>query len=164
MQPIIWIGNSVLASCRADADEHFPLESGGVFLGYETGDAMVITAMIPGGEQALRTRWAYAPDTDWQNSRIAEHYEQSGRLDTYLGDWHSHPGTDRAYLSGDDRVVLRKIIRSPKTRLARPLMCVLVGTSGDWRMHGWRADLRTRRFWADRVELTAVRIENFVEV
>lgn len=163
MQPIIWIGNSVLASCRADADAHFPLESGGVFVGYETGDAVVVTAMIPGGEQALRTRWAYAPDTDWQNARIAEHYERSGRLDTYLGDWHSHPGTERAYLSGDDRAVLKKIIRSPQTRLNHPLMCVLVGNKGDWRMHGWRASLRTRRFWTDGVDLAAAKVEIFRE-
>lgn len=161
MQPVIWIGNSVLASCCADADEHFPLESGGVFLGYETGDAVVITAMIPGGEQALRTRWAYAPDTDWQNARIAEHYERSGRLDTYLGDWHSHPGTERAYLSGDDRAVLKKIIKSPDTRSQYPLMCVLAGSVSNWEMHGWRARLRTHKYWFDSVDLTPATIATF---
>jgi integrative and conjugative element protein (TIGR02256 family) len=48
-----------------------------VLLGYRVDEQLVVTAMITGGRGALRTRTSYQPDLQWQNARIAEHYERS---------------------------------------------------------------------------------------
>jgi len=48
--------------------------------------------------------------------RSASHYEQSGRLDTYLGDWHTHPGAVSGGLSWKDRACLKRIVRTPSER------------------------------------------------
>lgn len=111
-------------------------------MGYQAGSSFVITAMVPGGADALRTSCSYAPDSVWQNAAIAAHYDRSGRTDTYLGDWHSHPDTDGAYLSADDRAVIRKIIRHRAARAPEPLMLVLCGSPERWRFEGWVGSMR----------------------
>jgi integrative and conjugative element protein (TIGR02256 family) len=142
MAALIWLPEELAAACGADADLHYPMETGGVLLGYRVDEQLVVTAMITGGSEGLRTRTSYRPDLDWQNARIAEHYERSGRRDEYLGDWHSHPDTETAYLSSDDRAVLKKIIRTPQARCPSPVMGVLAGERFSWRMSAWSAELR----------------------
>jgi integrative and conjugative element protein (TIGR02256 family) len=146
MATLIWLPEEVAAACGADADLHYPLEGGGVLLGYRVADELVVTAVIGGGSAALRTRTSYRPDVKWQNAQIAKHYERSGRRDEYLGDWHSHPDTETAYLSSDDRAVLRRIIRTPQARCPNPVMGVLAGGRFNWRMSAWSAELRQRWF------------------
>lgn len=158
---MIWIPDEVVSACAADADRYYPNESGGAFLGYENDGVLVVTAAIGGGTNALRRPTAYEPDVIWQNARIAEHYEASGRRDSYLGDWHSHPDTTRAYLSRDDRAVLKKIIKCPDARASRPVMCVLVGTRGGWRMYGWRAELRSGFWFGGSVRLQEAELTIF---
>lgn len=150
---MIWLPREILSACAGDADLHYPNESGGAFLGYESEGVLVVTRMVTGGDEAFRGPTAYAPDVRWQNSRISEYYQASGRMDTYLGDWHSHPNTDYAYLSGDDCAVLKKIIKSKEARAPQPIMCVLTGARNAWNMHGWRAELAPRRFWGSLIKL-----------
>jgi integrative and conjugative element protein (TIGR02256 family) len=146
MAALIWLPEELSAACEADANLHYPLESGGALLGYRVDDQLVVTAMIRGGSGALRTQTSYRPDLDWQNARIAEHYERSGRRDEYLGDWHSHPDTETAYLSSEDRAVLKKIIRATEARCPSPVMAVLAGGPFNWTMSAWSAELRQRWF------------------
>jgi integrative and conjugative element protein (TIGR02256 family) len=154
MASLIWMPKRVMSACAADADLYYPLESGGAFLGYRVGGEIVVTEMVTGGLDALRTRASYQPDVSWQNARIAEHYARSGRKDEYLGDWHSHPDTQKAYLSRDDHVVLRKIIRTPGARCPRPVMSVLAGTKSNWSMTIWSAALTRRRWLGQRLLVT----------
>lgn len=161
MSPLIWFPDAVRRACAADANQHFPNESGGAFMGYESDGAVVITAMIPGGANARRTPTSYEPDVRWQNCQIGLHYEESGRLDTYLGDWHSHPNTKRAYLSWDDRAVLKKIILDPAARAPRPVMMILAGSRGGWHEHAWRARLGHWLIFSDRLRLDPVQLRVF---
>lgn len=146
MAALIWLPEEIAAACAADADRHYPLESGGVLLGYRVDDQVVVTAMITGGDGGLRTRTSYRPDLGWQNAQIAAHYELSERRDEYLGDWHTHPDTTTAYLSAADRTVLKRIIRTPQARCPKPVMAVLAGAHSSWRMSAWSAELRQRWF------------------
>ena len=68
-------------------------------------------------------------------SEIARIYEASGRLYTYLGDWHSHPD-GRPYLSHRDKTTIRKISKYTPARALVPLMAV-VGTNPEWMMVVW---------------------------
>ena len=68
-------------------------------------------------------------------NEIAEHYYASGRVETYLGDWHSHPnGGGR--LSSLDRRTLAMIAGFDAARAPRPLMAVLHGGE-PWRLAIW---------------------------
>lgn len=149
----------VVEDCIADIETHYPLESGGVFMGFwVTPTNVIVTGAIGGGTKALRTRRSYEPDTDWQQARIAEFYAASARRETYLGDWHSHPNTKVAQLSWDDKVVMRKIIRSPEARTPVPLMFIFSGKPGAWGLWGWAGHMERRRFYGDRLCLTPVDI------
>jgi len=119
---------------HAEADRWFDLETGGSFMGYWANDReAVITAHIPAGPDAKRERFRFEPDLQWQQKRIDEHYARAGRLDAYLGDWHTHPRATIAQLSYTDRACARGIITASRARQRRPIMMLLTGEGGAWR-------------------------------
>lgn len=158
----VWLPESVWATCLLEADGKYPLETGGTFMGWwsPVGEA-VITAMIGPGPDALHERYRFQPDQEWQLDEIARHYERSGRRETYLGDWHSHPDSTAASLSGLDHSVLRRVIRTPEARCSSPLMMILWGSSGNWKANAWRAQLTPRLLLWERLQLNEVEIGRF---
>lgn len=147
-QTAAWIPASILCACRDEANVRFPLETGGVLMGYwHPSKVPVITAMIGPGPGATRERHAFEPDQAWQIERIADHYRASGRRETYLGDWHTHPSARRGKVSRTDRGVLCRIIDTPEARCPNPLMAIWAGDPEvGWRLHLWLAT-RQRRLW-----------------
>lgn len=137
----------VLAEMRQEAQSRQPEESGGVLMGYahRTDQSLIrVTTQIGPGPNATHQRHRFEPDADWQCDEVARCYEQSGRIATYLGDWHSHPGGS-AKPSRLDRKTARNIARSPEARLPNPLMVILAG-SEDWTPQAYRYRLwRLRR-------------------
>ncbi|WP_224278699.1 Mov34/MPN/PAD-1 family protein [Nocardioides lacusdianchii] len=87
-----WVSGQVAAEIAHEAGEHEPLEAGGMLLGYWSGDDVVVTSCIASGPRTKRGTTWLVPDQEWQMARLGEVYEASGRLTTYLGDWHTHPG------------------------------------------------------------------------
>lgn len=143
----LWVGGDVLDACVADASSAYPLETGGTFMGWWADPrTAVIATMIGGGPSADRGRNWFEPDQDWQLERIAERYQASGRRETYLGDWHSHPGATSGALSCVDRAVLRRVMGSSGARCARPLMLVLFGGASRWDVVAWCAYRRRGAF------------------
>jgi integrative and conjugative element protein (TIGR02256 family) len=139
----VWIDARLLPEMEADAAEHAPDESGGMLIGYwaENGDA-VITTVIPGGPAATRGPTSFAPDGHWQQKRLDEIYSRSGRLHTYLGDWHSHPaGALRP--SRRDRATARKIAKASEARSPQPLTLITVEDDGAWRWQVFRYHRRS---------------------
>jgi integrative and conjugative element protein (TIGR02256 family) len=142
---------TVLAEMSREAKCRQPDESGGVLMGYPDRadhDLIMVIAQIGPGPNALHRRRRFEPDADWQRDEVARCYEQSGRIATYLGDWHSHPGGS-ARPSRLDRKTARSISRSDEARLPRPLMVILGGsedlTPRAYRYRLWRlrrGDLR----------------------
>lgn len=144
----------IAQACVDEAEEKFPLESGGTFMGWwADGETAVITAMIGPGPEAHHGRHSFQPDEAWQLERIAHHYAQSGRRETYLGDWHSHPDARSGNLSWIDRRVLRRVITTPSARCPAPLMVVFWGHVDEWKVSAWRAKLQPRPLIWDRLVL-----------
>lgn len=121
---IVWIKKSVLETINDELHKWYPYETGGVLMGYWNGDEVVISQIIDGGPNASRTKTSFNPDHDYQLKEISRIYRLSGRTETYLGDWHTHPDA-KAYLSDRDKKTLRNIARYKTSRQSMPLMMIL---------------------------------------
>lgn len=128
-----------------EAERHFPDESGGVLLGYSwpgrRGRIEVISQVGP-GPKARHQRRRFEPDGAWQDAKISAAYEASGRVLTYLGDWHSHPRGGGSPSRLDTRTA-REIAGCVEARLAHPLLVIIHGEPGRWKLAPHR--LRRRR-------------------
>lgn len=122
-----------------EARRREPRESGGVILGYEaknSSDLVAVTVIGP-GPAAKHRRTRFEPDGEWQEAQIASAYEESGRLTTYLGDWHTHPGGAPSPSRRDQRTA-RRIARHHDARAPHPLMLIVCGRGGAWRASPYR--------------------------
>lgn len=126
-----------------EADEKAPDETGGMLLGYisveSSPEDLVIEAIIGPGPDARHHRTRFTPDSSWQQDQLARVYADSGRVTTYLGDWHTHPG-GVAVPSRIDRRTARRISRSGAARVAMPLTLILASNEDGWRAVAYRFD------------------------
>lgn len=149
----VWIASPVMQAMCRHAAELCPLETGGILLGWRSGEECVVIDMRGPGLGALHGRYNFLPDHAWQLMEIYRAFE-SGRGDLdYLGDWHSHP-EGVAAMSLQDHTTLRKIAR----RVRNPLMLILAGARSDasWSAACWKgAQPRGmwRRFGPEQLEL-----------
>jgi integrative and conjugative element protein (TIGR02256 family) len=146
----VWIPYSVRHEMLAEATQQLPNETGGVLVGYWSteGDAAVITRAVGPGPSASHTRTSFLPDTESHIRAIADSFHGSSGVETYLGDWHTHPG-GRAYLSSVDRETLRQIARAPEAQVQFPLMCVIGMNGADIVVAVWQ--YQGRRRWRELV-------------
>ncbi|WP_265518721.1 Mov34/MPN/PAD-1 family protein [Nitratireductor luteus] len=158
----VWVPEDVVRDCVLSADGHYPLESGGVLMGWwSVENIAVVTAMIGPGPEALHERYAFQPDQDWQIEQIALHYERSERRETYLGDWHTHPDARNGTLSWTDRSVVRRIIATPAARCPVPLMMILWGAPESWNLSMWQGWLRPRKLLWDKLAIDTLRTATY---
>lgn len=127
-------------------EQRFPLETGGMLLGYEAdnGEA-VVTAIIGPGPNARHRRYRFAPDAEYQQAELTAHHLRTNGQETYLGDWHTHPRGSTA-LSFLDKRTLTKIACTPSSGTVKPIMAILGGGSERWdvgvvRFLGWKRRL-----------------------
>jgi integrative and conjugative element protein (TIGR02256 family) len=131
--PALWWAQDALDAALTEADRAFPLETGGVLLGWRASTAeVVVTDVVGPGPAAEHHGIWFRPDADWQQEQIDARYSQSGRTVTYLGDWHTHPNGGAA-LSRKDLRTLRRIARHTAARTPQPVMAVLAG-GPEWRL------------------------------
>lgn len=130
----------------AEAQLFAQSETGGMLLGYRTeetgeqgeqGEQIVITDLIGAGPAAVHRRDGFIPDGAWQQERLGEKYVASGRVTTYLGDWHSHPDSS-PLPSKKDRKTAKKISRHREARAQQPLMLIVGRDEDRWRLMGYR--------------------------
>lgn len=125
---------ALLAEMVGEGTRAFPLETGGVLMGYwvpppHPRREAVVTDAIGPGPRAVHAATRFEPDDAWQERRVAEAYRASGRLHTYLGDWHTHPnGAPRP--SPLDRATARRIATAPAARAPEPLMVIIALRAG----------------------------------
>jgi integrative and conjugative element protein (TIGR02256 family) len=124
---ITWLSISVLEEITADVNQWYPKETGGILIGYWNENQAVITKMINCGPQAIHKENSFIPDHQYQVIEIEKLYQCSGRTEVYLGDWHSHPGSN-SYMSWRDQKTLKKIAYFKDSRLQSPMM-MIIGTS-----------------------------------
>lgn len=143
----ICIPERVIAAMCREADRRFPKESGGVLLGYVDPDnakQVEVLKQIGPGPDARHETHRFEPDGEWQARRIAAAYENSGRLVTYLGDWHSHPRGGQMP-SALDRSTARKIAESSEARAPHPLIVIAHGGPTAWDLTAYRRGRRKLR-------------------
>ncbi len=130
----------------SEAERKCPDETGGALLGYRSGEDYVITDVLGPGPDAQHARMFFQPDYGWQEEVIARRFAETNGTTTYLGDWHTHPGTSVPAMSKDDRKVLRQIASCPTAGIDRPLMAILAGSLGNpWGLGVWSGASRPRR-------------------
>lgn len=131
----VWVNEKVVAGIRSDANQHYPLETGGVLLGYLSATEAVVTRFLDGGPHAIRSRASFTPDQGYHVDSIAQVYRESLCSTVYLGDWHSHPDGPLA-LSRKDRTTLHRIATYSEARIPTPLV-MIIGGSYDWVLAAW---------------------------
>lgn len=141
-QRIAWIRRSVSNSLLVEAERVSPYETGGCLIGYWVVPfkEVVVTQAIGPGPNAVHKKYEFKPDHEWQESEIARIYQESGRLHTYLGDWHTHPNTSNTRLSCRDLQTLNRIAKCESARAQVPLMAILAG-SYSWTAKIWSYQL-----------------------
>lgn len=185
---MVWFEPRIALAMTAEASRAFPRETGGILIGYgdERSSQSVVRACIGPGPRAVHGRSHFLPDHAYHEREVARLYAESGRVWSYLGDWHTHP-CGGASLSWKDRHTLARIARSAEARAPRPLMVLLAGAPADegcsrhedsddvvrsrldaalfdgWQMVAWQLLKRPSRFDAmfARVEPTAARVQLF---
>jgi integrative and conjugative element protein (TIGR02256 family) len=120
-RPVAWLAGAARLTIEREASSRLPLETGGLLLGYWVHDEAVIVEATTPGPRAGFAADQYIPDGRWDEQQVAAAYEQSGRIITYLGDWHSHPD-GRLRLSSLDRGTLSRISGDRRARMSRPMM------------------------------------------
>lgn len=143
----VQLAPGVLEAMSSEAERKFPKESGGVLLGYlppEEKHRVQVLEQIGPGPEAVHGCARFEPDGQWQAERIATAYEKSGRVATYLGDWHSHP-LNGGRPSRLDRETARTIATSPEARAPHPLILILFGVPGEWHLAAYRRARRRLR-------------------
>jgi integrative and conjugative element protein (TIGR02256 family) len=136
MSRIAWVDKRLLGLMSAESECWCPKETGGILVGYWSDRDVVITDIIGPGPKAVHRRYSFTPDAKWQENEIARTYEESGRVITYLGDWHSHPhGTPG--LSIKDLVTLLRVAIHKPARAPRPIMGIL-HNNPQWELMVWR--------------------------
>lgn len=129
---LVWLDADAFAAMSVEATLLSPLETGGVMMGrWAVGQAWVSSVIGPGPNASHRSH-GFTPDYDFQEGEIARRFRASSGAETYLGDWHTHPGASRASPSSQDRHTLGKIARDPASQTTRPLMMILVGGPDRW--------------------------------
>lgn len=81
----IWLGRDAAQVIIEQANIFFPLETGGVLLGWRDGEDRVVVDIVGAGPKALHGRHTFIPDHSWQVEQIDEAFRNTaGDLD-YLG-------------------------------------------------------------------------------
>jgi integrative and conjugative element protein (TIGR02256 family) len=133
-----WIPMTAVERLANAAAAEYPLETGGLIIGYWANSReAVITGVSLSGPKARHSRYSYRPDYEHDIEVIRNVYDASAGVQTYLGDWHTHPNTTRSYLSFKDRRALHRIANSPEARAPRPLGMVCAGSGAEWRPKVW---------------------------
>ena len=128
----IWLADNIADEIERLASLYYPLETGGMLLGWRDGDDRIVTGLVGPGRRALHGRYTFIPDGAWQRARLSELFASSGGDLDYLGDWHTHPD-GMAEMSELDRRTLSKVER----RVKAPLMVIFAGTEHDWTGGAW---------------------------
>jgi integrative and conjugative element protein (TIGR02256 family) len=132
-----WIDRRALDVMAAEADARFPLETGGVLVGYRVAKNQVIMGVTGPGPAAIHGANSFHPDHDWQCSQLDLLYERSAGVLVYLGEWHTHPN-ESARMSATDRATLARIAKSEEANARHPVMLIGAGTRNQWK---WMANV-----------------------
>jgi integrative and conjugative element protein (TIGR02256 family) len=150
LRPVILVLPEHLDQMLVEGRRTYPLETGGVLMGFVIANRAVVTSVVGPGPRAIHRRRSFTPDAEWQQQQVAELYERANRRDTYLGDWHTHPGGSTR-TSFTDWLAARTIARSRDARCPNPVMLVLALSAGSLSVgaYRWHRGKMGRIAWVD---------------
>lgn len=142
-----------------DADLAYPLETGGILVGYVAASGEpVVHAVIGAGPKARHAPARFEPDHVWQCEQLDSLFTRSSGQWVYLGDWHTHPD-GQPKMSRLDRRTLRRIAEHPEVSITRPLMLIVAGRPSAWRSEIYRCTLDVG--WFPRFSIDVLRGREF---
>lgn len=144
---VTWLPKNSVETMIADHFAHAPEETGGVLMGYwASPNEAVVMEVTSAGRNARHSKDGYEPDVAHDLREIARIYEKSGRLNTYLGDWHTHPDSSPV-LSRRDRRTLAAIAADGGARARQPMMVIIAEADRKFEIVTWclQAEARTPR-------------------
>lgn len=127
----LWLSVNVLAAIEATAEVKYPLETGGILVGYRSGASQIIENAIGPGPNAVHERYSFHSDHEWQCAQLDKLFLQSKGRQVYLGEWHTHPDGD-CQMSTVDRRTLARICRTRRSSAPNALMVIGAGRPGAW--------------------------------
>jgi integrative and conjugative element protein (TIGR02256 family) len=157
----LWLAQSALTQMRELATQFAPLETGGIIMGYDTGnEGVVVTEVVGPGPRAKHRRLRFRPDYDYQQTQLESHFAETQGRETYLGDWHTHPAGACA-LSWLDKRVLVRIAKTPSSGTSSPIMVILADGQPEWHIHASQLLAVPRLLFArtDLLQLTPIPFE-----
>lgn len=100
-KPVLWVSENAYAEMLKLAQHHYPLETGGMLMGYEAEDStVVVTKIIGPGPNAKHGRFRFIPDGVYQQSELENHFWATDGRETYLEalakPFYEAPGDDSA--------------------------------------------------------------------
>ncbi|MDB5479096.1 MAG: hypothetical protein JWO83_149 [Caulobacteraceae bacterium] len=149
---LVWLPDRVVELMKAEAKRSYPVETGGVVLGYRVEDEWVVREVLGPGPDARHHRRYFEPDADWHAEMIRAHFARTDGREVYIGDWHTHPDGELK-LSRRDRQALRGIVQCPQATPA-PLSALLAGGPDDWALAMWAARVTSAGWFGQRVVTT----------
>jgi integrative and conjugative element protein (TIGR02256 family) len=119
-----WLSREALNAMVGEGERTFPMETGGLLMGYWGEGSPVVTHVIGPGPNANHFRCNFEPDYQWQTDAVEKFYKANDGRITYLGDWHTHPcgPTD---MSGTDKRAIQNIKDHKEAYAPTPLMIIL---------------------------------------
>jgi len=124
---MIFILKSVVKFILNETKVHYPLETGGMLLGYLKEKNYYILDIIDAGPEAIHKTDYFLPDGKYQQPILEQKFFKSNGKVTFLGDWHSHPKAD-SYLSKLDMETLKNISEDEGAQINCPIF-IIIGTS-----------------------------------
>lgn len=137
-------------------------ETGGALLGWREDDQTVVAHVLGPGPNAVHRQHSFEPDGPWQQRQGAHIYRDSGRMVTFLGDWHTHP-FGAPMPSSQDSKTATMLADDPRFRTPVPLYAILGRTTWPRARRQRRCklvvyELRERKLEPIEVHLTDVEI------
>jgi len=124
---MIYILKSIVKTIVRETSAHYPLETGGMLLGYIKEKNYYVLDLVEAGPNAVRKVNYFLPDGKYQQPILERKFNKSNGLITFLGDWHSHPNAD-SYLSKLDMETLKNISEDDGAQITCPIF-IIIGTS-----------------------------------
>lgn len=139
----VWLSIDAYVEILNLCNAKFPLETGGVLIGFWNNNDVIITSVVGPGENATHSKNRFVPDQQFHEIQISNNFYASQGRDNYLGDWHTHPDA-ASYLSEKDRSTLIKIRKNKESNLFTALMLIL-GTN-PLQLNCWACSLNGKKY------------------
>jgi integrative and conjugative element protein (TIGR02256 family) len=135
----VWLPRALIRRMLEATTSAGERETGGMLVGYEGADRpeLVVTDLIEAGPRARRDEYEFHPDGRWQRRELARVYHESGRVVTFLGDWHSHPH-GLPLPSDTDVETAARTAANERARAPRPLTLIVGRDEDEWLLVAFR--------------------------